>query len=60
MNDNRFDFWLRYGKTIYDDEYEVNGAFVRIRKVQYEGYVYTHIMVNGECVYFAEVGLNRH
>ena len=45
---------IKYGTIISDEEKEVNHAYVRIRKIEYNNEEYIHIMVNGECIYCAK------
>ena len=45
------DMLIKYGTIRSDEEKEVNHAYVRIRKIEYNDEEYIHIMVNGECVY---------
>ena len=46
---------LRCGEIVSDEEKEVNKAYVRIRKIKCDSKYYTHIMVNGECIYCEKI-----
>lgn len=42
---------LKYGEIIFDEEKEIDNAFIRIRKINCSDKCYVHIMVNGKCIY---------
>lgn len=41
---------VKYSEIIFDEEKEINGAYVRVRKLKCNDKRYIHVMVNGECV----------
>lgn len=42
---------LKHGEIIFDEEKEIDNAFIRIRKINCSDKCYVHIMVNGKCIY---------
>ena len=49
---------LRYGETLTDDSYYVdglNGGHYRIRTIRYKSRIFYHKMINGEVVEFKEL-----
>ena len=47
------EYALKYGKILTDDEFNtVDGIFIRIRTIDYDGKIYYHCMHNGEVISF--------